>query len=202
MKITELDLRAEGKRYKCGNSIFKVKDGDLVDIESNTYLRKEDISITELLEMDFEEIDEMKNPYKQAGYGERYHCIYGYTIHLNTDSNHEIDNKLFSTANYFNNKEYAEYIAFKETLMRKLDKFAWENNARVIDWERNSKKYYITFDIDIKNLVVYWRVSHKSNDIYFTSKEIAKKALEKFKDDLVKLYTWKFDFLAEEKVGV
>ena len=33
MKITELDLRTEGKRYKCGNRIFTVKYGDLVDIE-------------------------------------------------------------------------------------------------------------------------------------------------------------------------
>ena len=62
MKITELDLQTEGKRYKYDNQIFTVKDGDLVDIESNTYLRKENISITELLKMDFEEIKEMKNP--------------------------------------------------------------------------------------------------------------------------------------------
>ena len=43
MKITELDLKTEGKRYKYNNKIFTVKDGDLVDIESNTYLRNENI---------------------------------------------------------------------------------------------------------------------------------------------------------------
>ena len=194
MKITELDLRAEGKRYKCGNKIFTVKYGDLVDIESNTYLRKENISITELLKMDFEEIKEMKNPYKQAGYGERYHCIYGYTIHLNTDSNHEIDNKLFSTANYFNNKEYAEYVGFKETLMRKLDRFAWEHNAKVSNWDDNSKKYFIGFSHRTKELTTEWCALYQTNDIYFTSQEIALKALKEFKDDLMKLYTWEFDF--------
>lgn len=189
MKITELDLKENGKKYFCKqvNEVFEVEEGNLIAATIS-------FSMAELLKMDFEEIEEMKNPYKQAGYGERYHCIYGYTIHLNTDSNHEIDNKLFSTANYFNNKEYAKYVAFKETLMRRMDRFAWEHNARVINWERNSKKYYITFDIDIKNLVVYWRVSYKSNDVFFTSKEIAKKALEEFKEDLIKLYTWEFDF--------
>ena len=31
-----------------------------------------------------------------------------------------------------------------------------------------------------------------NNIIYFTSHEIAEKALEEFKEDLIKLYTWKF----------
>lgn len=195
MKITELDLQTESKRYKCGNRIFKVKDGDLVDIESNAYLRDENIPIAYLLNLDFEEIKEMKNPYKQAGYGERYHCIYGYTIYLNTDSNHEIDNKLFSTANYFNNKEYAKYVAFKETLMRKLDRFAWEHNAKVSNWDVSSGPvYYIGLDRCDKKLAVCGAHMFRASDIYFTSQGIAEQAIEEFKDDLIKLYTWKFDF--------
>ena len=189
MKIIELDLKEDGKKYFCkqANEVFKVEEGNLIAATRS-------FSMAELLKMDFEEIEEMKNPYKQAGYGERYHCIYGYTIHLNTDSNHEIDNKLFSTANYFNNKEYAKYVAFKETLMRRMDRFAWENNEKVIDWYDCSTKYYIKFEIDIKKFRISRCISFRSNDIYFTSEEIAEKALKKFKDDLIKLYTWKFDF--------
>ena len=195
MKITELDLRVEGKRYKCGNRIFTVKDGDLVDIESNTYLRKENISITELLKMDFEEIKETKNPYERVNNREKFYVVrerggVGSFIDLND----HIDDNLFNSLNYFNNRNYAEYIAFKETLMRKLDKFAWENNARVIDWNDCSTKYYIKFEIDIKKFRIYRCISCMSNDIYFTSEEIAEKALKKFKDDLRKLYTWKCDF--------
>ena len=194
MKITELDLQTEGKRYKYYNQIFTVKDGDLVDIESNTYLRKENISITELLKMDFEEIKETKNPYKQARYGEEYHYIWGFSLNSNTDLNHTIDNKLFLTVNYFNNKEYAEYIAFKETLMRKLDKFAWENNAKAIDWGNGFTKYYIIFNHIDNELIVRGASMYMSNNIYFTSHEIAEKAIEEFKEDLIKLYTWEFDF--------
>ena len=195
MKITELNLRAKGKRYKCGNRIFKVKDGDLVDIESNTYLRKENISITELLKMDFEEIKETKTPYTRVNNREKFYVVrerggVGSFIDLND----HIDDNLFNSLNYFNNRNYAEYIAFKETLMRKLDKFAWEHNAKVINWNYWSTKHYIAFDIDIKELKVCWCISHRSNDIYFTSKEIAEKALEEFKEDLIKLYTWNFDF--------
>lgn len=197
MKITELDLQAEGKRYKCGNSIFKVKGGNLIDVERNTYLGVENISIAELLEMDFEEIKETKNPYTRVDDRNRnlYYAIEreGYIASIADDS--EYDNHMFNIANYFNNKEYAEYIDFKETLTRKLDKFAWEHNAKAVKWDCNQSKYYIIFNYyGNKKLEVCGCFSMQSNDIYFTSKEIAKKAIEEFKDDLMKLYTWEFDF--------
>lgn len=195
MKITELDLRAEGKRYKCGNRIFTVKDGDLVDIESNTYLRKENISITELLKMDFEEIKEIKNPYKRVDHRERYYFVNeGGRVKYFKDLNDNYDDDKFNTLNYFNNKNYAEYVTFKETLMRKLDRFAWENNEQTICWNDCRHKYFILFSVDDNELIVDWNRVYKSNNVYFTSKEIAEQALEKFKDDLMKLYTWEFDF--------
>lgn len=196
MKITELDLQTEGKRYKYNNKIFTVKDGDLVDIESNTYLRKENISITELLEMDFEEIKKMENPYERVNIDEAYYFVEeeGRVRHFKELNDH-VDNNQFNSLNYFNNKNYAKYVGFKENLMRKLDKFAWEHNARVIDWNNDSyQKYYITFDIDDNKLIVVWDCGYKSNNVYFASKEIAIKALEKFKYDLMKLYTWESDF--------
>lgn len=195
MKITELDLQAEGKRYKCGNSIFKVQGGNLIDVERDTYLGVENISIADLLEMDFEEIKEMKNPYERVDNRDLYYVVRERGGVGNfKDLNDHIDDKLLNSLNYFNNKNYAEYIAFKETLMRKLDRFAWENNEKVIDWYDCSTKYYIKFEIDIKKFRISRCISCRSNDIYFTSKEIAEKALEEFKDDLMKLYTWKFDF--------
>lgn len=196
MKITELDLQTEGKRYKYDNTIFTVKDGDLVDIESNTYLRKENISITELLKLDFEEIKKSKNPYARVNNRENYYSIVrDGSIRFIHEDRLDYDNRVFSTANYFNNKEYAEYIAFKETLMRRLDRFAWEHNAKAIDWDDScSAKYYIEFSNTRDELIIDWNCSDQSNNVYFTSKEIAKKAVEKFKDDLIKLYTWEFDF--------
>lgn len=194
MKITELDLKAEGKRYKCGNNIFKVKDGDLVDIESNAYLRKENISITELLEMDFEEVKETKNPYERVNLGERYYFKNEIgEVDYFKELNDHVDNKQFNSLNYFNNRNYAEYVAFKETLMRKIDRFAWEHNAKVVNWDDWSNKHFITFNSSLLTLNVSCCMACRASDIYFTSREIAEMALEKFKDDLMKLYTWKFD---------
>lgn len=190
MKLTELDLQAEGKKYFCKevNEIFKVREGNLTTITRS-------FSMAELLKLDFEEVKETKNPYERVEQDELYYNVAADgRVRPYKDINDGTDYNLFNSLNYFNNKEYAEYIAFKETLMRKLDKFAWENNAKVIDWEHNLTKYYIAFDINSKELKISWRVSYKSNDVFFTSKEIAEKALEEFKDDLIKLYTWKFDF--------
>ena len=190
MKIIDIDFKEDGKKYLCKdiNEVFEVEEGNLIAATRN-------FTMAELLGMDFEEIKETKNPYKQVERGDKYHSMFGFRIHSNTDSNDEFANKLFNVANYFNNKEYAEYIAFKETLMRKLDRFAWEHNARVIDWNDScSAKYYIEFSNTRDELIIDWICSGQSNDIYFTSREIAEQAIEEFKEDLIKLYTWKFDF--------
>lgn len=189
MKIIDIDFKEDGKKYFCKdiNEIFEVEEGNLIAATRS-------FSMAELFEMEFEEIEEMKNPYKQVEHGDKYYSIFGFSLNSNTDINHGIDNKLFLTANYFNNKEYAKYIAFKETLMRKLDRFAWEHNAKVVNWDDSSSKYYITFAYRYNELITEWECSNQSNNVYFTSHRIAEQAIEEFKEDLIKLYTWKFDF--------
>ena len=190
MKITELDLKENGKKYFCkqANEVFKVEEGNLIaSIRS--------FSMAELLKMDFEEIKEMKNPYERVDRKDTYYVVNEQRgVGSFKDSNDYIDNKLFNGLNYFNNRNYAEYVALKENLMRRMDKFAWENNAKVIDWDSNATKYYIAFDNYNKELIIDWDFLLQSNNIHFTSRKIAEKALEKFKDDLIKLYTWEFDF--------
>ena len=184
MKITELDLKTNGKKYKCDNTIFKVKYGDLLDVETNTYLKDLRIPVADLLEMEFEEVKETKNPYFGVRSSKKYYFVGSCGCsETTTDYNHGIDNKLFINANYFNNRNYAEYIAFKETLMRRMDKFAWEHNARVIDWDKNVANYCIIFDNHNKDVEIMVSYALQSSDIYFTSREIAEKAIEEFKEE-------------------
>lgn len=194
MKITELDLKTNGKRYKCGNDIFIVKDGDLINVVNNVYQKDLCIPIAKLLEMEFKEIKEIENPYARVANEGFYHVIEreGYLNWMADDSAY--DDRMFDIANYFNNKEYAEYIAFKETLIRRMDRFAWEHNETAINWRDScSAKYYIAFDNTYNELSIDCNCTYQSNNIYFTSREIAAKAIEEFKDDLIKLYTWRFD---------
>ena len=192
MKITDIDFKEDGKKYFCKdtNEIFKVEEGDLIATTRS-------FSMAELLEMEFEEIKEtkeMKNPYERVDYKDWYYAIERVGLVTTLADNSDYDDRMFNVANYFNNKEYAEYIAFKENLMRKMDRFAWEHNARVIDWNDSSVKYYIEFTNTQDKLIIDWSCSNQANNIYFTSREIAEEALIEFKEDLIKLYTWKFDF--------
>ena len=189
MKIMYIDLKTNGKKYFCKdvNETFEVKDGNLIATTRS-------FSMAELFKMEFEEVKEMKNPYERVNIGEEYYYIDNSNIYYYNEQNHNEDNRLSKNANYFNNRNYAEYIAFKENLMRKLDKFAWEHNERVIDWNDSSTKYYIAFDYNDDELRVCCNYTVQSNNIYFTSREIADRAIEEFKEDLMKLYTWKFDF--------
>ena len=190
MKIIDIDLKEDGKKYFCkqANEVFEVEKGNLIAITRS-------FSMADLLRFDFEEIKKRENPYERVDNGERYYII-------NTragvgdfkEFTYGIDNNLFNSLNYFNNKNYAEYVAFKENLMRRMDKFAWEHNEQTIRWNDCRHKYFILFSIDDNELIVDWNRVYKSNNIYFTSEEIAKMALEKFKEDLMKLYTWEFDF--------
>ena len=190
MKIIDINFKENGKKYFCKdiNEVFEVEEGNLIAATRN-------FSMAELLGMEFEEVKETKNPYERVNLGKRYYFKNekGEVDYL-TDLIGYFDADQFINANYFNNRNYAEYIAFKETLMRKLDRFAWEHNARVIDWNDSTTKYYIAFSNTHNELIIDWSCSHQANNIYFTSKEIAEKALKEFKDNLMKLYTWEFNF--------
>ena len=189
MKIINIDLRENGKKYFCkqANEVFEVEKGNLIPATRR-------FSMADLLKFDFEEIKEIKNPYTRVDYNDWYYAIERAGSVTTLADNSDYDDRMFNVANYFNNKNYAEYVGFKETLMRKLDKFAWEHNEQTISWNDCRHKYFILFSIDDNELIVDWNRVYKSNNVYFTSREIAEKALEKFKDDLMKLYTWEFDF--------
>lgn len=189
MKIIELDLKEDGKKYFCKdiNEIFEVEKGNLIASIKN-------YCMAELLELDFEEVKETKNPYERVNNDERYYFVSERGVENFKEFTECSDNELFNSSNYFNNKNYAEYVAFKETLMRKLDRFAWEHNEIDINWRDScSAKYYIAFDNTYNELSIDCNCTYQSNNIYFTSREIAAKAIEEFKDDLIKLYTWRFD---------
>lgn len=190
MKIIDIDFKEDGKKYFCKdiNEVFEVEEGNLIAATRN-------FSMADLLKMDFEEIKETKNPYTRVNDGEGYYAMDRRgSVGVIKENGHYFDDNLFSIANYFNNKEYAEYIAFKETLMRRMDRFAWEHNVRVINWHDGcSAKYFIVFDSEYNELVITTVHTYKSNNVYFTSREIAAKAIEEFKEDLIKLYTWRCD---------
>ena len=124
--------------------------------------------------------------------GQDYCYINGSMDAKNTvEANYEIDKTTYEKANYFSTKEKAEEINFKQTLFRKLQRFSDENGGKEIDWENtNQKKYCILYCHSFKELQSdFTWVRQNQGQIYFISKEIAEKAIELFRDELIKYFT-------------
>lgn len=196
MKITEINLKEEGAKYYCEEALenFIVKNGDLVGENSGVDITCV-FTIGTIMNIEFERVETVKNPYERIK-KELYYSISGTCeIERYSDVEDAVDNKKFNGANYFNNENYAEYVAFKEKVLRKLDRFAWEHNKEVINWNNERKrKYFIYYNHSHKIFDVCSNTYIQEMNIYFSDREIAEKAIEEFKDDLIKLYTWNFNF--------
>ena len=100
----------------------------------------------------------------------------------------------YKQANYFSTKEKAEEINFKQTLFRKLQRFSDENGGNEIDWkDPNQEKWMIRFDHRVEELCVGLNNYIRNfGQVYFISEEIAEKAIELFRDELIKYFTGDF----------
>ena len=132
-----------------------------------------------------------KKVFKPIEIGEEYYLIFSNgNIHMRNFYNDNNDEEIIGFGNYFKTQEEAERKRFEIKLHRQLELFALENNDTEINWwDNNSEKYLIDYskDMGISIGVVY---SLKNfGQVYFTSKEIAEKALEAFKDDLLRYFT-------------
>ena len=102
----------------------------------------------------------------------------------------DVDKEVIDFGNYFKTKEEAERKCFEIKLHRQLELFALENNETEIDWNDGSEKYMITYNT--KDMGIYINDAYTLKDfgqVYFTSKEIAEKAIETFKYDLIRYFT-------------
>ena len=137
------------------------------------------------------QIEECDNKvFKPNKFGEKYYTISTKgKIGSYSFCNDDFDKEIIDFGNFFKTKEEAERKCFEIRLHRKLELFALENNDTEIDLNTHSEKYIISYRID-GNIFIDKVYSFKDlGQVYFTSKEIAEKALETFKDDLVRYFT-------------
>lgn len=143
------------------------------------------------------EIEKKEEPFIKKGQG--YFYINGSGgICNNMWTNHLIDQQLLDFGNCFPYTEETKgqvekeviLIAERRKLQSQMEQFARLNNDYKIDWS-NTEQYKWSLYINYaKNEIrIEWTSNCRDlNNIYFTSKEIAKKALEKFGDRIKKLY--------------
>lgn len=141
--------------------------------------------IGELTEM-VNNMEDDKNKYWVPEQFENY-----YFIHSNgeimdiTNTNVTLDTIMIENLNAFKTKEEAERMQFEQLLYRKLKKFAYENNKEF----KAGNNYYICYGDCYKELDVDCEHNGRSfGEVYFSSREIAERAIEEFKDELLKYF--------------
>jgi predicted metal-binding protein len=100
------------------------------------------------------------------------------------------DKARVALGNCFKTKEEAEFALEKYKIYQELKNFADENNDHPIEWHQpNISNYYIYLSHDDNALYVSdcW-TCQDIGQIYFSSEELAKKAVEKVGEDRIKKY--------------
>lgn len=96
----------------------------------------------------------------------------------------------YRLGNYFQTKEEAEFAKNKQLIYQQLKDYALEHTTEEFDWNSpNQFKWFIRYDNKYKKIIYSWtRYSIDINQIYFTSEEIAKAAVEEVGEDNIKKY--------------
>lgn len=106
------------------------------------------------------------------------------------------DEENYSIGNCFQTEEEARHMVEKLKVIKELQDFALENNTEKIDWKNNKQlKFFINFDC-YSNRVGYSYTDDTKTlplNVFFTSRELALKAIEKVGEERIKKYYFDID---------
>lgn len=91
------------------------------------------------------------------------------------------DRNQYAFGNCFKTREEAEFIAEKLKVIAKLKRFADCNSC-------GNLKYVLVYSLTLNCILVCSENFHKRNDVYFSTEEIAEKAIKAIGEDRLKKY--------------
>lgn len=93
------------------------------------------------------------------------------------DVNDNADRLLYEASNYFNDEQFANQVALHQLLYRKLLKFAYDNGFEdTSEWDGVNRHWLLQYSCDTGDIVVLSVYHYKSQNVYFSSDEGAKRA--------------------------
>ena len=121
---------------------------------------------------------------------ERYYYILSHGVGWCLCLNGNGDNNRYAIGNCFKTKEEAENAAERLKIRAELQRFADEHNDKSIDWKnRNTAKWYIRFNYDDEIVECSpVRTVRDTFQIYFSSEEVARAAVQSVGEDRIKKY--------------
>lgn len=141
---------------------------------------------------DWEIVEEPKNKVYKPKPQEMYYFLAGDGT---PTADHNLDDgsveKFISIGNCFETGEEAKHMVEKLKVIKELRDFALENNNEKIDWrDKCTGKYFITYDFYDEEISIasYTFRNFLPFNIFFTSKEIAQKAIKTIGEYRIKKY--------------
>ena len=147
-------------------------------------------TITNTLQEDWEVVEESK-VWKPEKDGHYYYYDNDGRTYQSSYCEDSIDKCRLEFGNCFKTQEEAKHMAEKLRVIKELRDFALENNNEKIDWrDKCIGKYFITYDFYDEEISVasYTFRNFLPFEIYFTSKEIAQKAIKTIGEYRIKKY--------------
>lgn len=148
-----------------------------------------DLTEEQLKQFGIEPEKKRKNPFERVK-NEVYFSIGTHSVLKLHDSSDEIDKNLFTVVNYFTDKDFAKQVALHQLLYRKLLKFAYDNECEDSQiWDGNGIDHW-HIGYDFRECVFYadWVSSSKNNDVYFSTKEGAERAIHEVIEPFMQEY--------------
>ena len=188
--LEAIELMKQGSQVSDGEYVYKIENNLVLVRSLNGKLFNIDNSF------DFtSEYEEYIEPKPLTGWervdGKMYNVIVVNDLGESMECGQSKDYMYYKQANYFSTKEKAEEIIFKQTLFRKLQRFSDENGGNEIDRNNEIKmKWGIWYNHEYEELASCPYVYGQAfGQVYFISEEVAEKAIELFRDELIKYFT-------------
>ena len=187
--LEAIRLMEQGKMIESDSYFTRyIKDGVMYSVTPDGDVVSNDFDIN------YEEYRECKHKpltgWERVEDGERYRTIDECSVWEYREDNDGSDVRLYNIANYFSTKEKAEEINFKQTLFRRLQRFSDENGGLDINWNNCEEKFCIYYNYEEDELDIGCNCfTREYGQVYFISEEVAKIAIELFRDELIKYFT-------------
>lgn len=125
-----------------------------------------------------------ENPFAEPAMRENYYYITSEgAVGVDTNVGAYLDNRRFDEVNCFKNRDFASIVAKKQLLYRMLLKFAYDNDAVDLPWDRHNYHFYIRYEYNDGVDEPTWEVAaalinRSANEVYFSKESVAKDAIE------------------------
>ena len=150
--------------------------------------KKAELTEEQLKALGIEAEEKRKNPFDRVA-NDTYFCITADNKASSyTDDDDGYTRIVYNAANYFNDEQFAQQVSLHQLLYRKLLKFAYDNEYEDNQiWGGNGIEHW-HIGYDFRECVFYadWVSVTKYNDVYFSTKEGAERALKEVVEPFMK----------------